>query len=73
MSALNCDVKLENLYFIENEEDECWEILEKDGVDDGEDAIIAKFYYAPELAVHLLDSLKILRSNKNKCLQPTKK
>lgn len=42
-----CDVQ--KLYLRCNHEDECWEILERDGIPDaedepGDDALLAKFY-----------------------------
>lgn len=62
------DVNVDKLYFMENVEDECWEIRERDAVQDknyadyaDNDAVIAKFYWAPELAQLLLETLRKLR------------
>lgn len=59
------DVNVDKLYFMENVEDECWEIRERDAVQDKNyaynDAVIAKFYWAPELAHLLLETLRKLR------------
>lgn len=52
---------ISNLCLIENQDDECWEIREKnmfsDGCQDG-DRLVAKFYCAPELACLLLNLVK---------------
>ncbi|KKL98397.1 hypothetical protein LCGC14_1824790 [marine sediment metagenome] len=56
-------VVVSNLYLIENEEDDCWEIIERNGIcpeedEVDDDAIVAKFYVAPELAEFLLNMLR---------------
>lgn len=59
------DIQPEKLYFFTNPEDGCWEIRERDAIpnkDIPEDALIAKFYYAPELAIALINSLKNVKT-----------
>lgn len=60
-------VDVNKLCLVENDDDECWEIIERDGMDSDDDeeeefnnndAIIAKFYAAPELAIFLINALK---------------
>lgn len=54
------DINIDALYLTENVEDECWEIREKDAIlnHSDSDAVVAKFYYAPQLACMLLNFLR---------------
>lgn len=61
------DVNVDKLCLIRNHEDECWEILERDGTEpdsNGDaDALIAKFYWAPEFGKILIDTLRELKKS----------